>query len=142
MSTNLFIGTWRLLSAEAKSSNGEVIYPFGKDATGFLMYGPDGYMAVTVMRPNRANFATKDFRGGTPEEKLAAFSSYLSYCGKYEVKGEKIVHQIDMSLFPNWSGDDQERFFVFSGDHLTLRTAPMKLAGAEVTAQMVWQRLS
>jgi hypothetical protein len=73
---------------------------------------------------------------------LAAFDTYLSYCGKYEIDGDKVVHQIELSLFPNWSGVDQERFFEFSGKQLTLRTAPMALEGTQRTAQLIWHRAS
>ena len=142
MSTNPFIGTWRLVSAETKTASGEISYPFGRDAAGYLIYGQDGYMAVTIMGANRKRFTTADVRGGSLQEKLTAFDTYLSYCGTYEVKGDKVVHQIELSLFPNWSGIDQERFFELSGDELILRTAPMALEGTQRTAQLIWHRAS
>jgi len=140
MSTNPFVGTWRLVSGETKTASGEVSHPFGKHATGYLIYSQDGYMAVAIMQANRANSASADIRAGSPEEKLAAFDTYLSYCGTYEVKGDKVLHHIECSLFPNWSGADQVRFFEFSGDQLTLRTPPMALGGMERTVQLIWQR--
>ena len=33
-----FCGTWRLVSFEARTSSGEVSYPLGKDAAGYLIY--------------------------------------------------------------------------------------------------------
>lgn len=140
MSTNPFVGTWRLVSGEIKTARGEVSHPFGKDPTGYLIYTEDGYVAVAIMSANRASFASADIRAGSSEEKLAAFDTYLSYCGTYEVKDDKVVHHIKVSLFPNWSGADQERFFQFSGNQLTLRTPPMKVEGVEQTAQLIWQR--
>jgi hypothetical protein len=35
----------------------EVSYPLGKDAEGYIMYNPDGYMFVAIMSPYRINFA-------------------------------------------------------------------------------------
>ena len=140
MSTNPFVGTWRLISNETKNDSGEVSHPFGKDATGYVIYNEDGYVALTIMGPNRSRFASADIRAGSLEEKLAGFDTYLSYCGTYEVKGDRVVHHIELSLFPNWRGADQERFFQFSGDQLVLRTPPMPVGGVERTVQLIWQR--
>jgi hypothetical protein len=40
----------------------------------------------------------------------------------YEVRGDTVVHWIDVSLFPNWSGAEQIRPFSYSHDELVLRT--------------------
>src|SRR5215470_18495148 len=142
MSTIAFVGAWRLLSFEARTSSGEVSYPLGRDAVGLLLYGRDGYMAVTVMRVDRAHFkSTNIWEAASPEEKLAAFDSYSSYCGRYEVQNDKIIHHIELSLFPNWSGQGQERYFEFAGDRLTLRTPPTTVGGVEQTAIAIWQRV-
>jgi hypothetical protein len=140
MSTDVFVGTWRLVSVETRTAGGEVSQPLGKDPSGYLMYSEDGHMAVAMMQANRRPFDCADIRGGTLEEKAAAVDTYLSYCGRYEVVGGKVIHHIELSLFPNWSGVDQERFFEFSGDLLTLRTPPVMIEGVEQTAQLVWQR--
>lgn len=142
MSKNLFVGAWRLLSFEARTSSGEVSYPWGRDAVGVLLYGQEGYMAGSLMRADRANFKSADIWAATPEEKLAAFDSYTSYCGTYEVKPDKIIHHVKLSLFPNWSGGDQERYFEFSGNQLTLRTPPTTVGGVERTAILIWQRVN
>jgi hypothetical protein len=140
MSTDPFAGTWRLISAESKTASGEVSHLFGSGASGYLIYSQDGYMTASIAHANRASFASADFRAGSLEEKLAGFDTYLSYCGTYEVKGDRVVHHIELSLFPNWRGADQERFFQFSGDQLVLRTPPMPVGGVERTVQLIWQR--
>jgi len=140
MSTNPFVGTWRLISNETKETSGEISHPFGKDATGYVIYTQDGYLALTIMGPNRGSFPSADIRAGSLEEKQAAFDSYLTYSGTYEVLGDKVVHHIEQSLFPNWSGADQVRFFQFSGDRLILRTPPLAVGGAERTLYVTWQR--
>ena len=142
MSKNPFLGAWRLLSFEARTSRGEVSHPLGKDAVGVLLYGQDGYMAGSLMRADRANFKSADMWAASPEEKLAAFDSYSSYCGTYEAKREKIIHHVKLSLFPNWGGRDQERYFEFAGDRLTLRTPPATVGGVERTATLIWQRVT
>ena len=32
------IGTWSLVSYQDEDENGQIFYPLGKDATGFIMY--------------------------------------------------------------------------------------------------------
>jgi hypothetical protein len=143
MPANAFVGAWRLLSFETSTSSGEVSYPLGRDAVGLLLYGQEGCMAVSVMRGDRANFKSADIWGAaSPEEKLAAFDSYSSYCGRYKVKHDKIIHHVELSLFPNWSGVGQERYFEFAGDRLTLRTPPTMVGGVEQTAIAIWQRVN
>jgi hypothetical protein len=142
MSADLFAGTWRLLSLEAKTSTGDVSYPYGKDATGYLLYSREGYMSVSVMQAHRANFGSQDDMQATPEEKLAAFDSYASYSGRYELRDEKVIHRIEISLFPNWSGNEQARLFEFSGDRLTLSTPPMLVGGVERTLLAIWERVN
>jgi len=100
-------------------------------------------MAVSVMRGDRASFeSTNIWAAASPEEKQAAFDSYSSYCGRYEVKQDKIIHHVELSLFPNWSGMGQERYFEFAGDWLTLRTPPTMIDGVEQTAIAIWQRVN
>lgn len=57
MSAEQFIGAWRLLSLEARTSTGDVGYPFGKDAAGYLLYRREGYISASVMQARRAHFA-------------------------------------------------------------------------------------
>jgi len=141
MSTTQFWGTWQLQSFEVRTSGGQVSYPFGRDATGYLIYGQDGYMTVAVMKANRANFDSPDLLAGSPDEKRIAFDTFGSYCGTYEVQKDKIIHHIKVSLFPNWSGTDQERFFKFSADQLVLSSPPMPAGGKEQTGIVVWRRV-
>jgi hypothetical protein len=90
-------------------------------------------MSVTFMSVGRPNFKSKDLRGGSIEEKVGAADTYFSYCGKYEIRGEKVVHHIEASLYPNWTGEDQERFYTFDGDQLILSTPPLPIQDMEQT---------
>src|SRR5215203_6716861 len=52
MTSNPLIGTWRLISWENRSVDGQKIsYPLGKDAAGYIMYNEDGYMFVAISPP-------------------------------------------------------------------------------------------
>ena len=130
MAPNPLIGTWRLLSWENRAVvDGEVSYPLGKDAVGYIMYGADGYMSVAIMCPDCARFAAGDLLGGDAEERAQAALTYVSYCGTYEFRGETVVHRVELSLFPNWVGVEQERLIEVSGNRLTLSTRPILLGG-------------
>ena len=136
------IGTWRLLSWENRSlADGGVSHPLGEDAVGYIMYGPDGYMSVAISRPDRARFAAGDLLGGGAEERARAAETYVSYCGRYEFRGETVVHFVELSLFPNWVGAEQERLVEVAGDRLTLSTRPMVLGGVLRTASLTWERV-
>jgi hypothetical protein len=138
-----FIGTWKLVTSEFRTSDGKVSYPLGDKAVGILMYDSGGRMAVQLMRPGRPRFASGDMRGGTPEEIKTAGEGYVAYFGTYEVDGKKstVVHHVEASLFPNWVGQDQLRFFEFSADRLTLKTLPILSGGQEITGILVWKKL-
>jgi hypothetical protein len=140
-----FIGTWILITSEFRTPAGKVTYPLGEKAIGILIYDSGGRMAAQLMRPDRPKFASGDMRGGTPEENKAAVEGYVAYFGRYEVNvmNGTILHHIEASLFPNWLGQDQVRFFEFSADAgmLTLKTLPLLSGGQEITGVLVWRRL-
>jgi hypothetical protein len=133
-------GTWRLVSWENRSAGGEVTYPMGSDAIGYLTYTADGYVFVTLMRAERPHFTTGDLLEGSTEERAAAAASYVSYAGTSEVRADTVIHHVITSLFPNWVGTDQERFVGWDGARLLLATAPIALGGQQRTAHLVWER--
>ncbi|MDQ3834917.1 MAG: lipocalin-like domain-containing protein [Actinomycetota bacterium] len=140
-SNNPLIGTWKLISWETKSVEGRISHPLGRDATGYIMYNQDGYMSVAISRPNRSKFCAGDLLGGSTQEKARAAETYVSYCGRYELKGETVTHHVELSLFPNWVGFEQERLVELAGNRLMLSTRPLLLGGIEQTAHLIWERL-
>jgi hypothetical protein len=134
-----FIGTWRLVSVETRREDGS-LYRSGK-RTGYLIYSNDGYMSVAFMKEGRTKFASGDIRGGSIEEKIEAFEGYVSYCGKYRVEDDRIYHDIEVSLFPNWEGEGQERFYSFEGDILTLSTPLQLVGGILLSSHLVWKKV-
>jgi hypothetical protein len=140
MTPNPLVGTWRLVSWENRSVDGQISYPLGEDAVGYIMYNEHGYMFVAIMRPDRATFPTGDLLSGSTEEKAQAASTYVSYCGRYEFRGDTVIHRVELSLFPNWVGVDQERLVEVTGDRLTLSTRPILLGGIQRTTHLVWER--
>jgi hypothetical protein len=52
-----------------------------------------------------------------------------------------VIHEVDLSLFPNWVGTSQVRAVALSGT-LTLSTRPFTVGGEVQTAHLVWERES
>lgn len=138
---NQFVGTWRLVSWENRDALGQVNYPYGKDAVGYLIYAADGYMSATLTKDNRPHFATGDVSGGTMEEQAMAAQTYAAYCGRYEIQADKVIHHVEASLFPNWVGTDQARFFEFTGGKLVLSTPPTLIGGKQQTSHLIWEHV-
>jgi hypothetical protein len=142
MASNPLIGTWRLLSLENRSvDDGQVSYPLGEDATGYIMYNEDGYMFVAIMALHRLRFVADDLLSATKEEEAQAEETYVSYCGRYDFLADTVVHHVEMSLFPNWIGGDQERLVDLRGNRLTLSTQALLLRGIQQTAHLIWERV-
>jgi hypothetical protein len=139
--TDWLEGTWQLVAWRRIAADGTISYPLGADARGQLIYTPNGMMAVQVAAAIRPAIPTEDPLGGDPGARASAYSTYLAYFGAYEVKGEQVIHHLDSSLFPNWSGQDQARALGYEGDELVLRTPPMRLPdGTTVVNELAWSR--
>ncbi len=134
------VGTWSLRTYQLIGSRGRVRYPYGEDAVGFIVYGPDGFMTVSIMAANRQLFAGGGFRRRSAVEGAEATRTYLSYCGRYEVQSDRLVHHIKMSLYPNWTGTSQVRFYRIDGETLELSSAPLPSAGSAPYALLIWER--
>ena len=144
MSSDQLIGVWRLLSAEFHTSDSKILYPWGKNATGLIVYSAGGYVAAQIMNPDRPHFVSRDNLKGTPAETKIAFDGYQAYFGTFEVdeKEKTVIHKIQGNLFPNAVGVVLKRFYEFSGnDRLTLSTPPMSMGGERITGTLVWERV-
>lgn len=139
MAHNPLMGTWRLVSFELRTEDGEASYPFGPDAIGYIMYNEDGFMSVSFMSANRRKFASADIKAATAEERAAAAEGFLTYSGRYEIQGDKVIHHIEVSFFPNWVGTDLVRTFEVEGDKLLLRIPPFTIGGRVQTGRLVWR---
>lgn len=133
-------GQWNLLAWRRVTGDGAESFPFGRDATGMLVYTASGGMIVQMSAAGRPKLDTSDPVGGEVADRAAAYSGYLAYFGRYEVKGEEVHHIIDGSSFPNWSGALQVRPFEVKGEQLVLRTPPTEIDGVTVVNEMSWTR--
>jgi len=139
-----FIGTWKLLTFESRTSQGDVRYPFGKAPEGSLIYTALGRFAVQLIRTDRPCFANGDQMKGTAEEIKASFEGCIAYYGTYafDPAGGFVVHHVERSLFPNWDGQGLKRFYELSGNRLRLTTPPTVWGGGgQIVGVLVWERI-
>lgn len=145
-----FVGTWRLLDYSFIHEDGTIEHPWGTNVRGYLLYSAEGYMSGNLSPANdwpsrRARLtAALKAHDGASALRLAGRAGrrdYIAYTGRYSVEGDTVTHHVEASLFPNWVGRPEIRYYKFEGDTLTLRTGPIRSGRSTVTAQLVWERV-
>jgi hypothetical protein len=139
---SVLVGTWKLISFE-RWSNGEVTFPMGRDAQGYISYGSSGWMSCQIMRADRPRLASGKWNDGTLDELRAAVGGYLSYAGTYDVDLTRncVTHHVDVHLLPNGVGTHLERRFEVNGNRLTLHTSPLGSSERPEGGRLTWERL-
>ncbi len=130
-------GTWDLELWDRFDDDGSAIQPLGSSPSGTLIYAHDGGMAVMMAAADRPKLDTDDPVGGSLEERADAYSSCLAYVGRYRVDGDSVIHELEASLFPNWSGTEQTRPFLLDEDRLVLQ---VRNEDDRITNEIVWRR--
>jgi hypothetical protein len=141
MTPSQFLGSWKLASWRVAQGEGEWHYPLGAEAEGLLVYAPDGYMFAALMAAGRPDFLGSDPLHGSAYECLTAVRSYHTYCGRYRLENDSVVHSVEMCLCPNLLGSEQVRYYRFEEDRLILSTPPVTRAGVTGVAELVWQKV-
>jgi hypothetical protein len=138
------LGTWGLVSYEARDSKGRVQHPLGKNVSSLLVYDDSGNISVHVMRNDRPFFSVNDPARGTDAELRAAFEDYGSYFGTYTIDHARrmVTHHVRGAWYPNWIGHDQVRHFKFQGSRLLLSTSPLVWDGQSFEYVLTWERIS
>lgn len=131
------IGTWKLVRYQDEDKDGNIFFPLGKDATGFIMYNPDGYMSAQLMQQGRPAYESGDLHTGTTEEMSKAAHGYVAYSGKYELDEDNstVYHTMEVSMNPTWLGDTQPRVFTLEGNTLSI------INGNVPNQKLVWERV-
>jgi Lipocalin-like domain len=93
---------------------------------------------VLISRAGRTGFAVGDLLSGTTEEKARAVEGFVAYGGRYSFHSDRVEHHVELSLFPNWAGGNQERSVELTGDRLTLSVRPLLLAGEQQVPRLSW----
>ena len=114
------VGTWRLISAEDRSSASDpwIPYTFGNPPSGYFIYDATGHASIQIMTTPPQKIATPD--SPTPAEALAIFNGYIAYYGTYTVDSENITVQVEGAWDPSQVGSSQARPYELNGDTLII----------------------
>lgn len=131
-----FIGAWRLVAFEEEGPDGEVVYPYGKDAAGLLIYDSSGRMSVQIMRRDREPLSSADWQNLLAEEIKKIIEDFTAFFGTYEVDAANgiVIHRVEGHVLPDSVGKVLRREFTFSGDVLTLKPSPNR--------RVIWERIA
>ena len=132
------VGTWKLVSWKQTKADGTKLEVYGASPTGMAFFDAGGRYIITVMRSDRARYASNALRQGTPEENKETADGTITYFGTYSANetDSSIAIHVEGSSYPNWNGTDQKRFVAITGDQLTLSVRPPNGDVVEV----LWKR--
>jgi hypothetical protein len=134
-----FVGTWKLVGIEQRNAKGDLIEPASATParTGYIIYDPAGYVAVSIMPVGRKKYAGAQV---TDDEAKAAITGYAAYFGTFTVNAadSSVTHHLQGSLNAGMA-PDQKRFFEFKGNRLTLKP-PASANGNQ--SRLTWQRMA
>jgi hypothetical protein len=91
----------------------------GTDATGYRLYAVEGSLPVTISRRARLGSPPGPARWDHPGAGPGALEGVVAYAGPYRFHGDRVIHHVVLSLFPNWVGSDQQRRVELAGDRLS-----------------------
>lgn len=140
MGDERFVGTWELVSTETRDADGNVTGESLPRWVGQLVYTADGYMSAHLMGPDRPVFASADRLAAPPEQRQAAFDTYVGYYGPYRVDDAagEVIHHVLGAASPTMVGTDQHRRFTLEGDRLVLSPPPREPGGGR--SYLTWRR--
>jgi hypothetical protein len=140
------VGCWKLTDwgMHGDDAVAHFLPPLGlvQYSTGYIIYTAEGMMSATMSLRERPAFADVSMDGGTPAEKAEAFSSYLAYCGRFEVDETdcSVTHEVQMALQPSLVGQRLRRICIFDGYQLRLDTPAVMLGGKWRSGFIDWTR--
>jgi hypothetical protein len=95
-------------------------------------------MAAVLGGTHRPDLKSPAGTSSSEANRTEALSNFLAYAGRYDVRGDRVFHHVEVSVFTNLIGTTLERRFVLRGDTLTIRTAPPEIWGSSNV--LVWKR--
>ena len=120
------------------AKDGTVVKPPERPSPARIAYTREGMVIVVSTPPDRAKVGAKNPGQATLEEKARMADGVVAYAGRYEIKGDTVIHHIEVSFFPNLVGRANVRKPTFQGRLLTLTTEPDEKGGVE---RIYWERV-
>ena len=133
------VGTWRLVAARQRLSDGSVRpdpEP-GARGVGYIMYDATGHVCVVLANPDRPKW--KSPKSPTDAEIRSGFEGVVAYCGTYETneKQQYVIHHVEADKNPQVMGTDRIRRATVSGDRLVLRPVDLPAGVSDWTVEWV-----
>ena len=137
------VGSWRLVDYVTRDTEGHLKRPFGLHPDGRLIYTASGLMSVQIAGTARPKLLSSGLDKIKPEQKRTAYRSYVAYSGRFRLDGDTVIHEVDLSLFPDWVDELLTRTVLLAGSRLTLRTPPFGLIDDnQRSGELTWTRES
>jgi hypothetical protein len=121
MKRHELIGFWTLSSWTRLTRDGEEKPEFEAPIAGFLLYGEDGHMAVSI------------FASETPQ-------LLTSYGGRYELLGDEVIHYPLAGNSPQGIHDAKRRRVSGDGSSMRLETDWLEAAGSTYKFRLQWSK--
>ena len=123
------VGTWKLLSREDVTANGQKTTEprLGSDPISYLMYDASGHFSVQFMRRNRT--------AGSNE-------GYDAYFGRYSVKDGVVTQELEGALSMDDVGKVVTRRFQIVDDELVISLDVNASDGTPVTRILRWKKVA
>jgi hypothetical protein len=132
------VGAWSLVSFDVDEGKGRERPRFGHAPVGYLIYSADARMAAVLSGIHRPHCSAPSPSAPSPAQCSESLHNFLAYAGRYEIKGDRVFHHVEVSVFTNLMGTTLERQFSIAGDTLTIRTLPPEIWGSSNV--LVWKR--
>lgn len=133
------VGAWALESFDILEKNGKRSPRYGSHPVGYLIYSASGRMSAILSARERPHLVPPPAK--ISESDLSCIESirpFLAYAGTYRIKGNRVFHMVETSVFTNLVGTTLEREFSITGDLLTIRTLPPEIWGS--ANELTWRR--
>jgi hypothetical protein len=133
LSKDLLVGTFRLVSLEARRSDGAISHPFGDRPIGVFIFDPDGNFAVQLTSSDPP-----------PDGAADAGNAYTAMFGTYRVDAERQTFTLtpEGASHPALIGTEVLRHVDLRDDVAIFNTPPTTADGLETTTYITWRRVS
>jgi hypothetical protein len=134
-------GTWKQLSGRyIDIETGEERTGLSQAPNGYFHFARDGRLFnITVDSARRKPAGPRP----TADEAEALFRTLIAYTGTFEVQGNRVLFDVDVSWNESWTGSRQVRTFELSGDDLKISAEIINpMTGRPARHQLTFKKCS
>ena len=130
---------WSLVSYQSQDKAGNINYPLGDDAKGYIALTNDNILSVQLMAADRTRGRSTDEieSMNTPVEQQMTEIGYHAYSGPFTVDEEEevLITTVELSLIADYIGSKQRRKVSIEGNKLHLSNIQ------HPERKLVWKRV-